>query len=78
MKIMFFKFVLFCFIFCLVGSYFWGVLADKVGRKPVIISSGVCTGLSMVAFGFSVNIWMAIATRFFVGFLNGKLLEWYN
>ena len=73
-KIMFFLIYFGCFIFYLVGSYFWGVLADKKGRKPVLISSGICMGLSMVAFGFSVNIWMAIVTRFLVGFFNGKLM----
>ena len=57
---------------CLCCSYFWGVLADHKGRKPVIIISGVFVALSSLSFGFSVNLAMAIISRFFMGFFNGK------
>ena len=53
-------------------SYFWGVVADKKGRKPVIVWSGILTSIFVLAFGFSVNLPMAAITRFLVGFFNGK------
>ncbi|ONM19943.1 putative peptide/nitrate transporter [Zea mays] len=60
----------------------WGIAADRIGRKPVVVF-----GISSVSgerfmcprvvfntlFGLSVNYWMAIATRFLLGALNGLL-----
>ncbi|KAJ0711626.1 putative major facilitator superfamily, MFS transporter superfamily [Helianthus annuus] len=81
-------------------SVFWGMCADRYGRKPVIIigTSTVfvtfshCVSLIFeyivllqlvnffsfsvifnTLFGFSVNYWMAIITRFLLGSLNGLL-----
>ena len=53
-------------------SYMWGVLADKKGRKPVLLISNAFVAISTIAFGFSVNFGMAIATRALIGFFNGK------
>ena len=55
-------------------SYAWGALADKKGRKPVVITSCVLIGLSSAAFGFSVQIYMAVVFRFFVGLFYGETL----
>ncbi|KAB2627264.1 protein ZINC INDUCED FACILITATOR-LIKE 1-like [Pyrus ussuriensis x Pyrus communis] len=44
-------------------SILWGMVADRYGRKPVII-------IGIVAV---VNYWMAISTRFLLGSLNGSL-----
>ncbi|KAL6905678.1 hypothetical protein ACP4OV_003279 [Aristida adscensionis] len=44
-------------------SMIWGMVADRIGRKPVI----VITILS------AVHYWMALTTRFLLGFLNGLL-----
>ncbi|KAF5791065.1 putative major facilitator superfamily, MFS transporter superfamily [Helianthus annuus] len=86
-------------------SVFWGLCADRYGRKPVILigtstvfvttpivflpmvlhKSFECIVLLKLVtfilfrvifntlFGFSVNYWMAIITRFLLGFLNGLL-----
>ncbi|KAL4572719.1 hypothetical protein LXL04_019501 [Taraxacum kok-saghyz] len=54
-------------------SVFWGVVADKYGRKPVILLGTSTVVIFNTLFGFSVNYWMAIATRFLLGFLNGLL-----
>ena len=56
------------------SSYFWGVLSDIWGRKPVLIISELLVGIATLAFGFSINFPMAIATRFAVGITNGKLV----
>ncbi|KAI3725790.1 hypothetical protein L1987_65583 [Smallanthus sonchifolius] len=54
-------------------SVFWGVVADRYGRKPVILLGTSTVVIFNTLFGFSVNYWMAITTRFFLGFLNGLL-----
>ena len=52
-------------------SYVWGAIADSKGRKVVLITSGVLSGLSSGAFGFSNSYVMAIGTRFLLGLFNG-------
>ncbi|GLT88755.1 hypothetical protein SLE2022_067660 [Rubroshorea leprosula] len=54
-------------------SVFWGLVADRYGRKPVIIMSTITVVIFNTLFGLSVNFWMAIATRFLLGSLNGLL-----
>lgn len=54
-------------------SVFWGVVADRYGRKPVILLGTSTVVIFNTLFGFSVNYWMAIVTRFLLGFLNGLL-----
>ncbi|KAM0033997.1 putative major facilitator superfamily, MFS transporter superfamily [Helianthus debilis subsp. tardiflorus] len=55
-------------------SVFWGVVADRYGRKPVILLGTSSVVIFNTLFGFSVNYWMAIVTRFLLGFLNGLLV----
>ncbi|KAK9067466.1 hypothetical protein SSX86_014795 [Deinandra increscens subsp. villosa] len=54
-------------------SVFWGVVADRYGRKPVILLGTSTVVIFNTLFGFSVNYRMAIITRFLLGFLNGLL-----
>ncbi|KAI6676710.1 hypothetical protein NL676_037506 [Syzygium grande] len=54
-------------------SIFWGIVADRYGRKPVIIMGTIVVVIFNTLFGLSVNFWMAIATRFLLGSLNGLL-----
>ncbi|KAM7472661.1 hypothetical protein LguiA_010844 [Lonicera macranthoides] len=54
-------------------SVFWGVVADRIGRKPVIIIGTSAVVIFNTLFGLSTNFWMAIATRFLLGSLNGLL-----
>ncbi|GJR38481.1 zinc induced facilitator-like 1-like protein isoform X1 [Tanacetum coccineum] len=54
-------------------SIFWGAVADRYGRKPVILLGTTTVVIFNTLFGFSVNYWMAIITRFLLGFLNGLL-----
>ncbi|XP_056164461.1 protein ZINC INDUCED FACILITATOR-LIKE 1-like [Syzygium oleosum] len=55
-------------------SIFWGIVADRYGRKPVIIMGTIVVVIFNTLFGLSVNFWMAIATRFLLGSLNGLLV----
>ncbi|KAB1225525.1 Protein ZINC INDUCED FACILITATOR-LIKE 1 [Morella rubra] len=54
-------------------SVFWGIIADRYGRKPVIVFGTVAVVIFNALFGLSVNFWMAITTRFLLGSLNGLL-----
>nr|CAB3456725.1 unnamed protein product [Digitaria exilis] len=55
----------------------WGMVADRIGRKPVIIIGVFATLVFKLVFntlfGLSLHYWMAIATRFLLGSLNGLL-----
>ncbi|KAM0832066.1 hypothetical protein ACQ4PT_065125 [Festuca glaucescens] len=55
------------------GSLFWGVVADRVGRKPIIAFSLFTVVILNTLFGLSVNYWMALTTRLLLGSLNGML-----
>ncbi|KAK0592063.1 hypothetical protein LWI29_012673 [Acer saccharum] len=54
-------------------SVLWGIVADRYGRKPVIIIGTSAVVIFNTLFGLSVNFWMAIITRFLLGSLNGLL-----
>ena len=53
------------------SSYFWGYIADKVGRKRVLIASGILLTIATLGYGVSTNFEMAITFRFLAGLLNG-------
>ncbi|KAL8529310.1 hypothetical protein ACS0TY_006655 [Phlomoides rotata] len=54
-------------------STLWGTFSDRYGRKPVIIIGSATVAVFNTLFGFSVNFWMAISSRFLLGCLNGLL-----
>ncbi|VAI04179.1 unnamed protein product [Triticum turgidum subsp. durum] len=54
-------------------STLWGIAADRIGRKPVVVFGILSVVIFNTLFGLSVTYWMAIATRFLLGALNGLL-----
>ncbi|CAN6217194.1 unnamed protein product [Urochloa humidicola] len=54
-------------------SIIWGILADRIGRKPIIVITILSNLVFSTLFGLSMHYWMAIATRFLLGFFNGSL-----
>ncbi|KAL3819618.1 hypothetical protein ACJIZ3_005523 [Penstemon smallii] len=54
-------------------SLLWGLLADKYGRRPIIIFGAIIVVIFNTLFGVSVNFWMALSTRFLLGSLCGIL-----
>lgn len=56
-----------------VGSFFWGWLSDRMGRRPVILMTIFGNGLCCLLFGLTVNLPMALVTRFLAGLANGTV-----
>uniref|UniRef100_A0ACD5YHK3 Uncharacterized protein n=1 Tax=Avena sativa TaxID=4498 RepID=A0ACD5YHK3_AVESA len=56
-----------------ISAIFWGTVADRIGRKPVIVFSIFSVVIFNTLFGLSTEYWMAIATRLVLGSLNGLL-----
>ncbi|CAF2348085.1 unnamed protein product [Brassica napus] len=54
-------------------SVICGIVADRYGRKPVILIGTASVVIFNTLFGLSVNFWMAIITRFCLGSFNGLL-----
>ncbi|KAI6650462.1 Protein ZINC INDUCED FACILITATOR-LIKE 1 isoform X2 [Oopsacas minuta] len=61
----------FQFVGRILGSFVWGLLADKFGRRIVLIISGVLLAFVTLGFGFSTTVIVAIIFRFLIGFFNG-------
>lgn len=51
----------------------WGLIADKYGRKPVMICGTASVLVFNSLFGFSTTFWMALLSRFLLGLFNGLL-----
>ncbi|CAN3475540.1 major facilitator superfamily domain-containing protein YCR023C [Diutina catenulata] len=51
----------------------WGKLADRIGRKWVLLLGQLGTSVALLLFGFSTNFWMALASRSLMGCLNGNI-----
>ncbi|XP_062111091.1 protein ZINC INDUCED FACILITATOR 1-like isoform X2 [Humulus lupulus] len=54
-------------------SLVWGMIADRYGRKPVIIFGTISVLIFNTLFGLSTNFWMALSMRFLQGALCGNL-----
>jgi MFS family permease len=56
-----------------VSSMFWGWLSDKKGRRPILLLGLIGNIVTMLLFGASQNLAMAILARLFSGLLNGNI-----
>lgn len=54
-------------------SVFWGVVADRYGRKPIILIGTFSVVVLNALFGLSTSFWMALCTRFLLGCFNSVL-----
>ncbi|KAM7522667.1 hypothetical protein LguiA_012569 [Lonicera macranthoides] len=54
-------------------SVFWGVVADRYGRKPIILIGTFSVVIFNTLFGLSTSFWMALSMRFFLGGFNSLL-----
>ncbi|KAM6504172.1 Major facilitator superfamily domain containing protein [Amanita muscaria] len=51
----------------------WGMISDRIGRKPVLLIGLVGNGLSMLCFGLSRTFWTLVVSRCLCGLLNGNV-----
>ena len=56
----------------LLSSFFWGIAADKFGRRPVMLLGMVNSTFSVLVFGTSTTYAQCVAGRFLSGLLNGN------
>ncbi|KAL7272270.1 hypothetical protein RUND412_004930 [Rhizina undulata] len=56
-----------------VTSHVWGRLSDTYGRKPIVLIGLFGSALSLILYGFSTSVPMAMTARIVGGFLNGNM-----
>ena len=59
------------FLFSAIAAPFWGSLADRKGRKLMLLRSALGMGIVMVLMGMAQNIWQFLALRALLGLLGG-------
>ena len=59
------------FLFSALASPFWGGLADRRGRKLMLLRSALGMAIVMMLMGFAQNIWQFLALRALLGVLGG-------
>ncbi|CNI23176.1 multidrug efflux MFS transporter MdtG [Yersinia mollaretii] len=59
------------FLFSAIAAPFWGSLADRKGRKVMLLRSALGMGIVMVLMGMAQNIWQFLALRALLGLLGG-------
>jgi MFS family permease len=61
------------------GEPFWGRLSDRIGRKPLLVSTVAANCLCYGALAFAPNIWFAIGIRVIGGLCagNGSVVQGY-
>jgi MFS family permease len=61
------------------GEPFWGRLSDRIGRRPILISSISANCLCYLALAFAPNVFVAFGVRFLGGLAagNGSVVQGY-
>ncbi len=59
------------FLFSAVASPFWGGLADRKGRKIMLLRSALGMAIVMMLMGLAQNIWQFLVLRALLGLLGG-------
>ncbi|HEV7679180.1 MAG TPA: MFS transporter [Candidatus Dormibacteraeota bacterium] len=52
---------------------FWGRVADRVGRKPMVVRATLALGLLMAVTGLAPNVYILVATRVLTGIFAGSV-----
>ncbi len=59
------------FLFSAIASPFWGALADRKGRKLMLLRSALGMSVVMVLMGLAQNVWQLLILRALLGLLGG-------
>src|SRR5579871_1914199 len=61
------------------GEPFWGKLSDRIGRKPLLVSTVAANCLCYLALAFAPNIYVAFIVRLLGGMAagNGSVVQGY-
>ncbi|MBX5466715.1 MAG: MFS transporter [Firmicutes bacterium] len=59
------------FLLSAVAQPIWGKLADRVGRKPMLIRSGMGMGIVMASLGLVHSVWQLLVLRALMGTVSG-------
>jgi len=59
------------FLLNAVMSPFWGALADRIGRKPMVIRCATATAFATAMMGFSNNVWELLGCTILYGIFSG-------
>ncbi|WP_347253787.1 multidrug efflux MFS transporter MdtG [Leminorella grimontii] len=59
------------FLFSAIASPFWGGLADRRGRKVMLLRSALGMAIIMMLMGFAQNVWQFLILRALLGVLGG-------
>jgi len=62
-----------------IGEPFWGRLSDRIGRRPILISTVLANCACYGALAFAPSIWLAVVIRFAGGMAagNGSVVQGY-
>ncbi len=56
------------------GGPFWGRLADKIGRRPILIATLFGSALAYILFAFADNYWLLFLARAVSGIMAGNIV----
>lgn len=56
-----------------VSEPLWGRLSDRIGRRPVLVSTLLMSGVSIAALVLCQSIWAAVAIRLAAGLISGNV-----
>jgi len=59
------------FLMAALVSPFWGIVADRYGRKLMVIRTGIAVGLFTALMGLSHELWQLITLRALMGMFSG-------
>lgn len=59
------------YIVVIIVSPFWGKIADKYGRKPMLIRTSFGMAIVISLIGCATSVWQIIILRMFQGFFDG-------
>src|SRR5271154_5236823 len=61
------------------GEPFWGRLSDRIGRKPILVSTVAGNCLCYLALAFAPNVYLAFLVRLIGGAMsgNGSVVQGY-